>query len=146
QMKQREKILLAGLVAALALWQGTTLVRSFVFEPVEERESHIVERQERVREIELSQKRSEAAARKLQEWKQRSLPPDPVAAASLYQNWLIELAEKTKLEKVKVTSARTGARGKEDIYSVISFKIDAEGTLGRLRDFLFEFRRSGLLH
>ena len=146
-MKRREKMLLGGLVAVLALWQGMTLLSSFVFEPVEERHADIIKRSERLTDKTKQVKRSEMAARKLTEWKQRSLPPNPEAAAALYQNWLIGLAEKSKLEKIKVTAGRTvgDMKSKGDTFAVISFDIEAEGTLARLRDFLFEFRQSGLL-
>lgn len=147
-MKQREKMLLGGLVASLALWQGSALLNTFVFGPVEQRESDITARNERISSKEKQVKRAQLAARKLKEWNQRSLPPDPVAAASLYQTWLIELAGKTGLENVEVEPARSESafKAKAEAYSTVSARIKAKGTLSRLCDFLFEFRRAGLLH
>jgi hypothetical protein len=91
-------------------------------------------------------KRSLAEARKFADFKQRSLPPDPVDATSLYQNWLIELATRTKLSEVSVKANRTDVKPKGDAYYLISATLKAQGTLEKLCDFLYEFRTAGLLH
>jgi hypothetical protein len=144
-MKKREKMLLAGLVGILVLWQGGVMVNKFIFAPVAERHEDIAAREKRVfgkkRELSLS----DDAARKLKDWKKRSLPPDPVVATSLYQNWLIDLTAKAKLTNPTVTPNKF-MQPRGDTYSVISATIKAQGTLERLCDFLYEFRRSGLLH
>src|SRR5262245_13128888 len=144
-MKKREKMLLAGLIGILVLWQGSAMVNKFIFAPVAERQEDIAAREKRVfgkkRELNLS----DDAARKLKDWKKRSLPPDPVVATSLYQNWLIDLTAKAKLTNPTVTPNKF-MQPKGDTYSVISASIKAQGTLEHLCDFLYEFRRSGLLH
>ena len=96
-MKPREKLLAGGLVGVLLLWQGGLILDTFVFGPVQNRESDIAARDKSVFAKQRELRLSEAAARNLKDWNQRSLPPDPVVATSLYQNWLIELAAKTKL-------------------------------------------------
>jgi hypothetical protein len=65
---------------------------------------------------------------------------------SQYQVWLVNLATKSKLDKVDVTPNRPDPRRKGETYKVISANIKAEGTFEHLCDFLYEFRRSGLLH
>src|SRR5262245_2299828 len=144
-MKKREKMLLAGLIGILVLWQGSAMVNEFIFAPVAERQDQIAAREKRVfgkkRELNLS----DDAARKLKDWKKRSLPPDPVVATSLYQNWLIDLTAKARLTNPTVTPSKF-MQPRGDTYSVISATIKAQGTLERLCDFLYEFRRSGLLH
>jgi hypothetical protein len=138
-------MLLAGLVGILVLWQGSVMVNKFIFAPVAERQENIAAREKRVfgkkRELNLS----DDAARKLKDWKKRSLPPDPLVATSLYQNWLIDLTAKAKLTNPTVTPNKF-SQPKGETYSVISATIKAQGTLERLCDFLYEFRRSGLLH
>jgi hypothetical protein len=145
-MKKREKLLLAGLVAVLVLWQGGNLINAYVFAPVEEREAGIVARRKLVNDKTFQLAQSRKAARKLKEWKQRSLPGNPFTAISQYQVWLVDLANRSKLEKVGVDANRTEARRKGETYSVITANIKAQGTLEHLCDFLYEFRRSGLLH
>jgi hypothetical protein len=145
-MKRSEKMLAAGLVATLALWQGSSLFNKFVIEPVETNETAITVLEQEITQKKSQLNRSLAAARKFAAWKQRSLPPDPVDATSLYQNWLIELATRTKLSDVSVKALRTDSKPKGDAYYLISATLKAQGTLGKLCDFLYEFRAAGLLH
>ncbi len=145
-MKQREKILLAALVGILVLWQGGAILNAFVFGPVEERETDIAARNKRVAEKKLQLEESRIAAGKLKVWNKRSLPPDPVVATNLYQSWLIELATRSKLSSVVVNPKAAVQRRKGETYSVISATVKAQGTQERLCDFLYEFRRCGLLH
>ena len=145
-MKRSEKMLAGGLLATVALWQGSSLFIKFVVEPVEANESSIAALKQGNTQKELQLKRSQAAARKFADWKQRSLPPDPVDATSLYQNWLIELATRTQLSDVSVKALRTDSKPKGDAYYLISATLRAQGTLEKLCDFLYEFRSIGLLH
>ncbi len=130
----------------LALWQGGVLIKKTLFEPIAERQREIETLEERIVAKTRQLKESRNAARQLAEWDRRSLPPQPVAAASLYQNWLIELATRTKLTDVQVTPHRTDVQPKGDAYYVISANVRATGSLDGLCDFLSKFRRSGLLH
>lgn len=145
-MKRSEKLLATGLVATLALWQGSSLFSKFVIEPVDVNEAAIAALKEGNSKKEVQIRRSLAEARKFADWKKRSLPPDPVDATSLYQNWLIELATRTKLSDVSVKALRTDARPKGDTYYLISATLKAQGTVEKLCDFLYEFRAAGLLH
>jgi hypothetical protein len=144
-MKKREKMLAAGLVGILVLWQGSVMLNKFIFAPVAEREEDIAAREKRVSGKKRELRLSDDAADKLRNWKKRSLPPDPVVATSLYQNWLIDQTAKAKLTNPTVTPNKF-MQPKGDTYSIVSATIKAQGTLERLCDFLYEFRRSGLLH
>jgi hypothetical protein len=146
-MKKREKMLALGLVAVLALWQGGVLFQAFVIAPVEEREIDRDAREERIAVKKKELRASLVAAARLKDWKLRSLPPDPVVATSMYQNWLVELAKKTLSKPlVKPSSQVRKSKGKGDVFQYILVDIEAEGTLAKLCDFLYEFRKSGLLH
>jgi hypothetical protein len=145
-MKRREKILLAALVGTLVLWQGGAVLNAFVFAPVEERETDLAARSKRVSEKKVQLAESRNAAEKLKVWNQRSLPENAVVATADYQVWLIELATRSKLANVIVKPLPVRARGKGQTYAIISATVTAEGTLDRLCDFLYEFRRCGLLH
>jgi len=145
-MKQREKMLLAGLVGVLVLWQGGSLFVSYVIDPVTERETAIAAKEQELATKQKKLKQSLIAATRLKEWKQRSLPPDPVDATSLYQNWLIDLATRMKLTDVSVLPQSTGNMLKGETYVPISITVKAQGKFDNVRDFMYEFRRSGLLH
>lgn len=145
-MKQREKVLLAALLAVLGLWQGSALLNAFVFSPVEEKRDDIAEREKRIATKSRQLDRAIESAARLKAWNKRSLPPDPVAATSLYQNWLVDLAVRMKLANVSVSPDRNAAKPKGDAYYLVSGTMKAEGTLTQLVDFLYEFRKSGLLH
>jgi hypothetical protein len=146
-MKPREKLLALGLAAVLALWQGGVLFRAFVIAPIEDRETDRDAREERIKVKKKELRASLAAAAKLKDWKLRSLPPDPVVATSLYQNWLVEIAKKTLSKpSIKPSSLVRKSKGKGDVFQHVSVEIEAEGTLAKLCDFLYEFRKAGLLH
>jgi hypothetical protein len=140
------KWLLGALLVVLVFWAGGGLIKKALLEPVAERQGEIETLNERIAAKTRQLKESRNAARRLADWSRRSLPPDPVVASSLYQNWLIDLASRMKLTNVVVTPNRTEARPKGDTYYAISATIKAQGTLERLCEFLYEFRRSGLLH
>jgi|SRR5579872_3129705 len=145
-MNRREKLLLVGLVSILVVWQGGSLVNRFVFEPADASEDAIIALQKRISSKKQQLKKSKAAEKRLEIWNQRSLPPDPLVAAPLYQNWLVELATRTKLANLSVTPNRMDLKPKGEAYFLIAANIDAQGTLSQLCDFLFELRRAGLLH
>lgn len=145
-MKRREKMLAAGLLLVLALWQGAGMVQSFVFQPVEDREKQISDLQDEVRGQQRKLRQSRAAAKHMQELKLRSLPPEPAVAKSLYQNWLVALASEARLSEPAVVLDTAEARPIDNTYYVIKATVTAKGTLSQLVDFLFKFRQSGLLH
>jgi hypothetical protein len=122
------------------------LFQAFVIAPVEEREADQEARLDRISQKSKKLKASRVAAAKLKDWKLRSLPPDPVVATSLYQNWLVELAKKTLSKPSIAPSAQVQKSRGKDVYQQISVEIKAEATLAKLCDFLYEFRKSGLLH
>ncbi len=146
-MKPREKkMLIGGFAGLLALWQGWALLDGFVLQPVRDREDDITAREERVALKTKKLKESRAAARQLDEWKVRSLPPDPRIATAMYQNWLNVLTKKTLTNATVTANFRDANKAKGDVYQRISESIAAQGTLSQLCDFLYEFRQSGLLH
>jgi hypothetical protein len=145
-MNQREKMLAGGLLAALGLWQAGVQYQNFVVAPVVERQADIDSRQERISKKKIEVAKGQAAMRKYKDWKQRSLPPDNLNATSLYQNWLIELANQSNLSDIVVTASPTESKSKGDVYSLVAAELKANGKLSQIRDFLYEFRNSGLLH
>lgn len=145
-MNQREKMLAGGLLAVVGLWQGSVQYQNFVVAPVTERQADVEARQQRISKKEIDVAKAQVAQKKYKVWKQRSLPPDQLNASSLYQKWLVDLATKSKLSDISVTANPIATQAKGDTYYVVSAGFKAQGTLARVRDFLYEFRDSGLLH
>ena len=116
KLQRREKILAGsalGLLVLVGLW--------FLFFAGDSRsaEQLIAEESKLTNEIESKQKQVQAAgrdAKRFAEWQRRALPPDPVLARSLYQNWIGGLAAKVNfhaytLQATEVAHATTKARG-----------------------------------
>lgn len=145
-MQHREKYLLIGLLAALAIWQGSGPLDTLFMKPIRDREQKINTLQDEVKNRTTRQLDLLRAQKQFKEWSLRSLPPDPLVASTTYQNWLIELASHCKLTQVSVIPSRVDARPKGDTYYSIVATIKAEATLSQLCDFVFRLRQSGLLH
>jgi hypothetical protein len=145
-MKRSEKLLLAALAATFVIWQGYPIVSGLFFEPLKQRYAKIADLQSKITRKKVEKREIELANERLNEASSRSLPPDPVIAASLYQNWLIELAVRAKIANAAVTASNSGARPVGGTYVVVGAMIKGQATLAQLCDFLYEFRSSGLLH
>lgn len=74
----------------------------------------------------------------------RSLPADRELARTLYQNWLVALADGARLSEVSVEASRGAQRGKA--FERLSFTVRAKGTLPQTLDFLRRFYAAGHLH
>jgi hypothetical protein len=143
-MRRSEKVLLAILVLGLLVWQGGRLVNRLLFEPIRQSraesdrlDGQITEQQ--VQSAELSRTLGE-----LERWQQRSLPPDPLTAQRLYQQWLTDLAFDSNFASVKVYPDRVIS--KNDACMGVLVSINAEATLDQLCLFLNRFYRTDLAH
>ncbi|MEI8374891.1 MAG: hypothetical protein WCJ35_18870 [Planctomycetota bacterium] len=144
KLQRREKILAGsalGLVGLAVLW--------FLFFSGDSRsfDQLIAEQTKLASEIENKQKLLQAAildAKRLAQWQRRALPPDPVLARSLYQNWLRNLATRDNLRGITLASTDAGTR--LDQFTRIPFKLRCRANLGDLVDFLYEFYSVGYLH
>ena len=143
-MQRREKLLLLLLVAAVLAWQGQGLVDFVVFAPLAERTEQIRTLDKKIKEQENQQSAIKASAAKLEQWKTTSLPPDPLDAQRLYQQWLTDLVQLAGLSRPKVTPGRRMPRG--DVYEAVQVSVETEATLEQLCRFLYHFYRTDLLH
>jgi len=144
KLQRREKILAGsalGLVGLMGLW-------FLLFAGDSQSADQLIDRRTKLTgEIEDKQKLLQVAARdakRLAEWQRRSLPPDPVLARSLYQNWLRGLAASVNLHKSTLVSNDAGAR--RDQFTRISFTLRAQARLGDLVEFMYKFYKAGFLH
>lgn len=154
-MQRRQQYLVIGLVAAIVLWQGGRMLDSSFLEPIRQRQADLEELEETVdlREQDLivlaRQKKS------LEQWRRRSLPPDPVTSAKqrptalnaqrLYQDWLHDLAQLSGFEMLEVKPERLSL-SRDSVFVSVIVKIEAEARYEQLCRFLDRFYRADLLH
>jgi len=81
--------------------------------------------------------------KELKGFKGRSLPPEPLDAQRLYQQWLTDLAQSKGFEQVKVTPENRVSRG--TVYVAVQVSVSGQATTDELTDFLVSFYRVGLL-
>jgi hypothetical protein len=85
---------------------------------------------------------------------QYSLPYDKELARARYQEWLLALVKKTKLQQPSVdsnppTTISIRVRGtsrRREVYQRYVFSVRGRGTLGQVTQLLFEFYQGGHLH
>lgn len=97
-----------------------------------------------VEELTIKARPGRRAAKRLDQWRKRSLPSNVDIASAEYGQWLSKLAVDRigRNASIKPYSDRPH-RG---IYTALPFKIEGRGSLDRLTRFLFEFESAGYLH
>ncbi len=143
-MRGREKILLIIFIAAVLLWQGGSLVRRLVLEPVRRSRTDLTAIDQAIADKEHKQELLEQAKQRLDDWVAISLPSDPLNAQRLYQQWLTDMAQNAGFSELKVFPDRV--TNKNDACVAVVVSIEAEVTLDQLCLFLYRFYRTDLLH
>ncbi len=142
QLNKRERILAAVTGALLLLFVG-----KFLFSAVSGRLNLLHARRDallaEVQKKKARVARGRRATARTSDWQRRSLPVDREMARSLYQNWLLELVDKVKLDHARVESGE--ARSRRDIYWRLSFTIRGQGSLEQLTQLLWDFYSAGHL-
>jgi hypothetical protein len=87
---------------------------------------------------------TEAAKRKISQWQQRSLPPVPSQAGSLYGDWLLERVVERKFAEPQVIAGKQ--QPERDLYTLLAFTVSGKGTLTQIVDFLHDFYSVNHLH
>lgn len=143
-MTQREKIL-AALVGVLVLAVVSWIVIERLSSAFDYRQQQIANLEDEVYEKEALVRRGQKAGRELADYEKQSLPADRPLARSLYQNWLLDLAE----QKIDFRDVNVGAqpgRPVGEVYFQHKFLITCQGDLDQLTQFLYEFYSVGYLH
>ena len=143
-MQKREKILAIALSTVVVIWFGLPIIENSFLEPLnqlEAEEARLREEQQAKFDEQLDLRKKE---NQLAVWRKLSLPPDPLDAQRLYQEWLTDLAQLSGLEQMKVTLERRNAQG--DVYVTIPVTIEARATMQELAQFLDRFNATELLH
>ncbi|HOA52005.1 MAG TPA: hypothetical protein PKI05_07090, partial [Thermogutta sp.] len=139
--REQIMILIVGTVAAIVVGQ---LIWRLVATPFTARQKALATLTSNVHTRERQLKELEKAKQKLEEWRARSLPADPVLARRLYQNWLLECSQKAQLENIQVDSGEV--RRERDLFYRLPFTVRAQGSLESLTRFLHSFYSRNYLH
>ena len=143
-MQQREKILAGGLGIVVLLWFGLPIYDSMFVEPIEElsaEESRLQEESNEKFDEQIDLRRKEL---QLAKWRKISLPPDPLDAQRLYQEWLADLALISGFEGTAVKLERRVAQA--GVFTTIPVTLETKGTMQELAQFLERFESVELLH
>ncbi len=142
-LQKREKVL-AAIVGVLLLVVAGRMGAHVLYSPLSLRQAEVEALAQRIADRQAKVEAALPAQARLAEYRRRSLPSDPQAARSLYQNWLLELTDRIKLKGRKVESS--DGRVVKGIYHNLPFTVRGEGSLEQLVQFLYEFYSAGHLH
>ncbi len=143
-MQQRERILLILLGSAAAIWFVLPRLESVLLGPLaglrNQRTSLVVD----IDRLDERKKEVLASVRELADWTNSSLPPDPAIAQTVYQNWLVKLAELAGCTSPEVTLESRVRHG--DVFTVVPVKLTMQGTLEQLTRFVSLFESTQVTH
>jgi hypothetical protein len=142
-MQKREKILAAVVASLLALMVCYSLVGRVVG-AFSSRRTQISTLKAAIHEKKGLETRGQQAARQLAQWEYRSLPSNQIMAKTLYQNWLVQAADRVKLKNANIDVGRGGNH--RNIYHTLPFTLQARGTVDQAVAFLHEFYSANHLH
>ena len=136
KLTKREKMLTGG-TAALAVVVGGWFLLGYLGGSLSDLRAGNEQLQQDVEEKQLEVKKAAKAYELLADWNLRCLPSNRAAAASEYQNWLMELCEEANIQgrKVDIVTQRTEISG----WTRIVFSIHGRGTLEQLAGLLDRF-------
>ncbi len=143
-MQQREKLLLIFLVTAGSLWFLLPNLESLLLGPVASLRSRRDSLESTVDRLENRQGQILASVRELADWTESSLPPNPNIAQSVYQVWLVQLAELAGCSTPKVSLDARVTRG--DVFTVVPVRLTMQGTLEQLARFVSLYESTRLAH
>jgi hypothetical protein len=144
-MKRREKILLILFVSAIVVWRGFPILRGMVLGRLDDDTRRLAALKSARSSIEDKEFKLQITQRKTSEWLDRSLPPEPVEAQRLYQEWLNDLAEVAGISNIRVTPEALQFTSDKAFRSV-RVSVKGEATFEQLTYFLHQFHRTDLLH
>jgi hypothetical protein len=143
-MQRREKILALLLISGVIAWYGSGIVRRVFLGRLDDSKDKL----SLVKDMQASVSAKELSLlntmKKMGEWRDRSLPAEPLEALRLYQQWLTDLGQTSGITQLHVAPEQRQATGPG--WKSISVKVTGEGTFEQLTTFLHEFQRIALLH
>ena len=152
--KRTHWLMLAGL-AVLGFYLADSLYRNWIEQPSQQLNARFDAVSAGIRETKDEQLIAQKAASRLESYAARALPYDPQLARSLYQEWLLGLIAKHALKSASVDAgqpvpvelkSRTKKGKRETIGHRIAFSLRSQASLGKVADFLNDFRQAAHLH
>ncbi len=142
-MGRREKILLILLVSAVVGWRALPILRAMVLGRLDEDSRRIEALKVTAARLDDKEFQLQIDQRRMSDWKDRSLPPEPAEAQRLYQEWLNDLAELAGISSLRVTPEPLQVTPN---YRTVRVTVKGQSTFEQLTYFLHEFHRVDLLH
>jgi hypothetical protein len=142
--RYRKHVLTAVFALLAAYYAGPWLMQAVLRGPLASRRAQGQRFERLIAEKERELARLRQAGQQLAAWEAQSLPANPEVARSLYQAWLVELADHVGLVHPTFESGAPTVR--KGAYHLFSFTVAGRGTVEQLTRFLFEFYRAGHLH
>src|SRR6218665_4125018 len=103
-MQQREKILLGAFAGVAVSWFAVRpFVESAFITPLTDKGAQVEKLTREKSDKDVDDLAQLKAIRRLKDYKQRSLPPNPLDAHRLYQGWLTDLCQICGFSDVKIT-------------------------------------------
>jgi hypothetical protein len=142
-MQKRERILAIMLAAVVALF-GLRIGYGRLSDAIGRRRAEIETLERQVSDKRFKQAQGIDATMRLAEFEKRSLPADVDLARTLYQNWIVEIADAAKLSRIHVEPGR--ATTAKSAYSKLPLHLRAHGTLEQAVRFMHAFYSAPHLH
>ncbi|WP_437186826.1 putative Ig domain-containing protein [Planctomicrobium sp. SH668] len=142
-MQKREKLLAGGLASVVVLWFGFSAYDEQFAKPLLELEGQETTLLEEKKKLFADQLTLKSKDNQVASWRKLSLPPDPLDAQRLYQEWLTTLANLSGFESTKITLERRVAEA--DTYVTIPITIEAKARLQQIAMFIERFESMSLL-
>jgi hypothetical protein len=145
-LDKRQKMLVGALAGILFLWQGSGVLWGIFFGPFDSRYTQIAALDKQLKLKQDAKFQLDMAERRKRIWERRSLPPNAAIASTLYHHWVLDQANKHKLEKLVVTPKPVTSSTPNQIFTRILVSVTAECKMDQLCQFLYDFYRTDLLH
>jgi hypothetical protein len=144
-MPRERKILVILLVCVVAGWWGLPILRRMVLGRLDDDVLRIQSLKSAAAALEDKEFQVQINQRRMNEWIDRSLPPEPVEAQRLYQEWLNDLAEVAGISNLRVTPEPLQVNLNAS-FRTVRVSVKGTSTFEQLTYFLHEFYRVDLLH
>ena len=138
-MNQRERMLLIVVVVlgAVGILLGGYMGIATISGWFESGSDRIASLEKQLADKKRIVKDTEAAKRKIADWKTRSLPGQPAKASLMYRAWLLSRVEGVQLGSPQVAAA--SQRTEKGLFTALSFSVTGTGTLQQIVDLLYDF-------
>ncbi len=141
--QRRAKILAAVLAAVVVVYWGRSVVTNAVLAPIRRAQQQAATAARKLEELSVREIRLGADRRNLADWRQLSLPEDPLVAQRVYREWVENLARHCGFrDLVAAPGSRSEQKGR---FVAVPVEVKAETDLQGLSRFLHLFDQAAIL-